>query len=132
MSVGDVSSRRRWINRLGSGCVMVSLTSACWIFGGGGVADVVATVEGRIDLPEDESLGTSFECQLDLFHQGHTDVFRSTKVQGQFEQNYGLPPGRYYFVVTCDGYLPFRSQVYNIKDVRYMRNPIDLGVLTFR
>lgn len=131
MPVGGPLRYQRWVRRFGPVLSMVLLASACNKFEGGGIADVVATVKGTIDVPERaQSQGTP--CRLDLLREGRPDVVRSTNVQGQFVQKYGLAPGRYYFVVTCEGYEPFRSEVYNIKDVRYMKTPIDFGVLTFR
>jgi hypothetical protein len=118
---------------LTASAVLLSLTVSCASLGGG-IADVVATVKGTIEKTErgKEGEGTP-TCRLDLFRDGKADPVRSTRVEGQFRQNYGLAPGRYYFEIVCGHSAPaFRSAVYEIKDMRYHRTPIDLGVVTAR
>lgn len=83
----------------------------------GGIADVAFSVSGQVDR----------RCLLELFQPGQNDPLDTATVEGAFLKHYGVAPGRYYVALGCDGTQVFRSPVYSIHSMRYLRQPIDLG-----
>src|SRR5262245_25048650 len=114
------------------GLLVAWLGGGCASVGSNGIADVVATVKGRVRVSKETPGDSSPSCVLELRRPERAEAVRTVKVEGAFVQNYGLAPGRYFFVVACEGTSQFRSQEYDIKDMSYMRTPIDLGVIALQ
>lgn len=105
------------------GLVVFLLSASCSTFRvGDGAVRIVGTL-----APEH---GTIDDCILELRYASEDFAFRSLSVSGSFDRTFTISPRSrtYYVVVNCTraGEV-HRSEPFRVKDIRYLREPLDLG-----
>jgi hypothetical protein len=101
----------------------------------GGIAEIVARVTGAVTIEPAATSPPSEEnpCLLAVFRVGGSGrPISESHVGYRFEQQFAGPPGQYYFTVSCTTAGTFRSGVYDVRDMRHQRQPIDLGRIRLR
>jgi hypothetical protein len=99
------------------------------------IGDGAARVKGRVVSATGEGINN---CVLELYSLKDNKLIRVIDnnygfyLDGQFDLSFTIAPSfkKYYFVIRCEGYAPFyKTKVYEMGGDKYMRNPIDLGII---
>jgi hypothetical protein len=101
-----------------------------------GIAEVVARVTGAVTIDSAATSPPTAEkpCLLAVYRvRGSGMPISQSHVEYSFEEHFAGPPGQYYFTVSCSTVSgAFRSEVYEVRDMRHLRDPITLGAIRLR
>lgn len=98
----------------------------------GGLEHVSSRFAGKVSMPEASKVQEK-PCLLEIYQEGAASATRQRRVPAQFAEQYVLNPGRYFIAISCDGHTGgYKSGVFEIKDMRYDRTPMDLGEVVLR